>query len=316
MTESPAVLVTGVTGFIGSAVARRLLDAGARVYGLVRPHSARDRLSGLRGLDILEVESFAVEQLRRVLAGRRIELVCHLAAYGVTPGDDDPEVMLDANVTLVGRLLTSLASHSIRRFIHTGSCSEYGIPTAGRPIAETEPLRPASLYGASKAASVMIGTALAARLGMPFVTLRLFGVFGAGESPHRLVPYLATRLRRGEEVDLTPGEQVRDVLYVDDVAEAFLSAATADILTPYEVYNVCSGCPVRVREIAELVADGLGTARQKLGFGRRPYRPDEPMWMVGDNARFVTATRWRPRTSVEQGIRRYLEGGSEDPGRS
>jgi nucleoside-diphosphate-sugar epimerase len=164
------------------------------------------------------------------------------------------------------------------------------------------------LYGAVKAASVLCGNALASSLSIPFVTLRLFGVFGTRETPPRLVPYLISQLQKDRPVDLTPGEQVRDFLFEDDVAAAFLAAATAEGLKSGEAYNVCSSRPTRIRELAEMVADAMGKPRELLHWGERPYRSDEPMWLVGDNRRFREAvTNWCPTISLQEGIHRILD---------
>src|SRR5207249_2293640 len=113
-------------------------------------------------------------------------------------------------------------------------------------------------------------------------------------------------LKQHQAVDLTAGEQVRDWLFEEDVAEAFLRAAQSERLRAYEAYNVCSGRAMQVRELVELVANALGRPRHLLRWGERPYRTDEPMWLVGDNRRFLEATSWRPRTSVEEGISRVI----------
>jgi nucleoside-diphosphate-sugar epimerase len=192
-------------------------------------------------------------------------------------------------------------------FVYTGSCSEYGIPkNEGRPIVETQALHPVSLYGAAKAAAGVFGGILASQLGVPFVTLRLFGAYGPHESPERLMPYLIRHLEKDSPVDLTPGGQVRDFLFEDDVADAFIAAATSEKIRLYNSYNVCSSVPVRIREVGERIADEMGKPRDLLRWGARPYRGDEPMWLVGDFQKFTRATAWRPTTNWRDGVSRVI----------
>jgi len=304
-----SALVTGATGFIGAALVDRLLAENVEVTCLVRPRSARAYpLPADPRVHFVEVPSFETVILQSALAGISAEAVCHLASYGVQQTDRDIDQMVEGNVSIVLHLLQATAHWPLRRFVHTGSCSEYGYPgTEGTLIAETQPIRPQSLYGAVKAASVLSGSALAASLNIPFVTLRLFGVFGTHERPPRLIPYLISRLQNDEPVDLTPGEQVRDFLFEDDVTAAFLDAATSEGLESGEVYNVCSSVPTRIREVGEMVADAMGRPRDLLHWGERPYRSDELMWLVGDNRRFREATTWGPVFGLADGIRRLLE---------
>ena len=110
------------------------------------------------------------------------------------------------------------------------------------------------------------------------------------------------RLERSQPVDLTPGEQVRDLLFKDDVTEAFIQAARSEKTGLHRAYNVCSAQPMRIRELGELVAALLNRPRHLLRWGARSYRHDEPMWLVGDNRRFLQATEWLPRTSIEKGL--------------
>jgi UDP-glucose 4-epimerase len=308
MKPFQSALVTGATGFIGSVLVKRLLAEGVQVACLIRSrHRAPGALVSLAGARVIEISSFQVAELKAKLAGSSAETVFHLASYGVQQQARDTSQLLEGNVALLCNLLEATSEWPLRRFLHAGSCSEYGLPAQkGTPISESQVLRPTSMYGAAKAASFEFGNALALQLETPFVALRLFGVFGSHEAPQRLAPYLIQRLKHDQPVDLTPGEQVRDFLYEDDVTDAFLAAASAEALQLYEAYNVCSGHATSVRDFGETVADALGKPRQLLHWGERPYRPDEPMWQVGDNRRFAAAASWSPRFSVQDGIRRMI----------
>jgi len=302
-----AALVTGATGFIGAALSRRLARSGVRVTCLVRKDSARRGvLAGVPGLTVIELPSLETDPLHATLARVPAEVLFHLASYGVHPGERDGEQMMEGNVTLMKRLLLSTAALRLKRFIYTGSSAAYGLAAEPERLTEVHPIAPISLYGAAKAAAELQGSAIARDLGVPFVPLRLFGVYGIGEAEHRLVPQLIAHLRRGEVPSLTDGEQARDMIYIDDMVEALLLAATAPGIEPQTAYNVCSGEPVRVRAVAERVAALLGKPGADLGLGRRPYRSDETMWIVGDPRRFRAATGWRPKVGLTEGIRRMV----------
>lgn len=306
-----SALVTGATGFIGSALVHRLLAENVEITCLIRSRSI-SRMSSFveaRQIRIIEVPSFETSVLQSKLAGISAEVIFHLASYGVQQGDRDIDQLVEGNISLVLHLLQATAHWPLRRFIHTGSCSEYGDPGRERKlISETDSVRPQSVYGAAKAGSVLCGNAFASSLSIPFVTLRMFGVFGTREAPHRLVQYLISRLQSNQPVDLTSGEQVRDYLFEDDAVAAFIAAATtSNELNSGEVYNVCSSQPRLIREMGEVTADVMGKSRELLRWGERPTRPDEPVWLVGDNRRFREATgTWRPMISLHEGIQRMV----------
>src|SRR5581483_10458525 len=259
------------------------------------------------GVTAIEIPSFEPDKLRKALAGLSPEIVFHLASYGVQAPDRDGEQLIEGNIRLTAHLLQAVAGSPLRTFLFAGSCSEYGPPEAhGRLMAEDHPLRPTSVYGAAKAAAELYGNALAGQLKVPFTTLRLFNVYGPGEGPYRLIPFIMDHLLRYQPAELTGGEQVRDFLHCDEVASALIAAASAD-LHPHHAYNVCSGQPATVREAGELAADALGKPRALLQWGKRPYRNDEPMWVVGDNTKFHEATGWQPHMDLRTGIRRMIE---------
>lgn len=307
MKSLKSALVTGATGFLGSVLVERLLAERVQVTALVRPGSRALQKLTRPGVRVVEVDSWNAAALAMKLEDTRAEALFHLASYGVQQDQRDPVQMVDGNIGLVTTLLQVASHMRLGLFVHTGSCSEYGFPEAeGRLVDETHALRPASLYGAAKAASVIFGSILAAQLKVPFVTLRLFGVFGPHETSQRLMPYLIRNLRNNAPVDLTAGEQVRDFLFEEDVASAFVMAAKSDEIEHYDTYNVCSSFPARVREVGERIADLMGKPRELLRWGDRPYRSDEPMWLVGDHQKFSRATSWRPNITWRDGVDRMI----------
>ena len=308
MEMDAPVLLTGASGFIGGALALRLLDEDADVFCLVRTVELEAvRKRGIPKDRVIEISSFKHSELGPLVESIQPEYVLHLAACGVNPQFSDPEEILSGNVDLVTQLLLAVRDCPVKRFIHTGSCFEYAVHACEERLTEESPIAPDSLYGAAKAASVLYGNALAGKLKIPFTVLRLFGVFGPGEAPERLLPYLIERLMRDRPVDLTEGEQIRDLLFIDDVVEAYLTALLSSKLASRRAYNVCSGDGTRIKDLALAVARVLGKPSELLEFGKRPYRPDECMQILGNNQRFLQDTGWEPRTSLEDGIIRMVE---------
>lgn len=307
MNGKETVLLTGASGFIGGNLAQKLVKAGHRVICLVRPGSpGSSKLSNIEGIDLVAVPSFDRGVLAEALDGIVAEVVINLASYGVKPGERDPEMMIEGNISLLSALMQVTSEWPLKIFIHTGSCSEYAPPASDILIREGDPLRPQSLYGAAKAAGFILGSAMATDLGIPMVTLRLFGVYGVGEGPERLLPYLIEKLKNDVEVDLTAGEQVRDLLFIDDITDAFLAVVEKTDLQQGAVYNICSGKPVRIRDIAFSVARAMNKPETLLLLGKREYRKDEPMWLVGDNSIFRSATGWSPGINLHEGIERMI----------
>ena len=303
MSRFRSALVTGGTGFIGTALMRSLVANGTEVFCLTR----RRLQSPRPGVTMITAENSSEFELLSAVRSLSPEAVFNLAAAGVNPEDRQPGTLIAGNVGFLANLIQALGARPDLKFVHLGTCSEYGPAKQGHKLVEDDPLRPTSPYGAAKVASFLYGRVLAGEAKMRFVELRPFGVFGIGEAQHRLVPYLIAKLRRDDPAELTGGEQTRDLLYIDDVIDALITAAELDSLQPGEAYNVCSGQPVTVRNIAYMVADYLGKPRELLRFGERPYRSDEPMWLVGENRKFREATEWSPKIDLADGIRRMAE---------
>lgn len=300
-----SALITGASGFIGSALLHRLVSEGVEVVYLARPASRLLLDAAVaRKARRIEITHLDAAALAAALKGVTIEIVFHLAAYGVRPEDRDPLEMCKVNITGTAAVLSAVHEWPLKSFVSLGSCSEYSPAVPPALIREDHPLTMTGLYGAAKAAGGLYGAAMARQLGIPFLWLRLFSVYGPGEPAYRLTPYLIERLVHDMCVDLTPGEQVRDYLYIDDVVTALMIAASQPGLTGS--LNLCSGTPVTVRTMADTVRRTLRKPPALLTFGARPYRLDEAMWMVGDNSALCRATGWQPKITLEEGLKRMV----------
>tara|TARA_R110002020_G_scaffold15555_18_gene55280 strand:+ start:1327 stop:2283 length:957 start_codon:yes stop_codon:yes gene_type:complete len=297
-----SVLVTGATGFIGRHLCVRLARAGWDVTALQRSESDVD---GVRTRIV--VPQMSADAVSRALEGRRFDRLFHLAAYGVHPDDRDVSTMMQVNVCLAQRLVAEAATWPVRAVVMAGSGAEYDLRGVDGPVSEDHPLEAFKLYGATKAAGTLASAATARSLGAPLAVARLFGVFGSGEAPHRLLPSLVRDLSAGRRVPLSDGAQVRDVLSVSAVVDALMRLAdTLEADQGQHIVNLSSGHPATVRAFAEMTADAIGARRALLGFGDIPRRPDEVACFAGDPARLLALTDWRPyehlSTAIEEAV--------------
>ena len=154
---------------------------------------------------------------------------------------------------------------------------------------EDDPLDPKSLYACCKRAAHLVLGELFERERGKLAWARLFHMHGPGENPARLIPSVAAALRAGRPFPLSPGEQIRDHLDVRDIASALLHLAGARL---EGAVNVCSGHPVTLRAVLEMVGKALGRP-DLLRFGERPYLAGEMMNLSGAPARLFESG-WRP----------------------
>lgn len=294
-------LVTGGTGFVGRHLVARLMALGTTVTLLQRSAETPD------GAELLRAPDFSESVLAGALAGRRFDAVFHLAAYGVTPSDRDARLLEAINVAAPQRLARLAAGLEAKAFILLGSGSEYDFSTAEAPVAEDHRLERSAPYGESKARGGLAALAAAEEAGLPFALVRMFNVYGPGESPHRLLPSLTSDLLRDRPVRLSPATQLRDFLLIDDAIDALV--ATAEALFRQggrRVLNLASGKPVPVRTFCEAVARELGKPAALLQFGALAMRPGESLFFSGDPTRLAAFSGWRPRHDLEAGIARSL----------
>lgn len=296
---STRALVAGASGFIGVHLVRALMERGYEVIALVRRESTGLwRLSSLRQ-DIRLLYYDDVLSDRRGLDGIRADVCYNLASYGVDYRQHDERALVEGNMMLALDLVTLCKRIGVPRLVHVGSGFEYG--SSPSRLTEDSPVRPASLYGAAKAATTHLVMAAAGAAGVRVTVLRPFSVFGPMEGLHRFVPQVMRAVRTGTRLELTPGEQVRDYLFVEDLASAFVLAAERE-LPDRTIYNVCGDTATSLKDLVRLTCDVVSGDSSVFRFGSLPYRPHEIMQYVGDDSRFRSAVPWTPEHSLESAL--------------
>lgn len=299
------VVLTGATGFVGAALAKRLLvTLDCEVHAITRP-SGGDlwRLSGIENQIVWHKADLTNESaVRDLLATIDPDVVFHLATYYAPDSTGiDPRAIVDVNVT-AGLVLASACAKlpSLRLLVNVGTCAEFG--DLREPACEDSPLAPNSVYASTKAAGSIVMRQAAEEHGVPFTTLRLYNMYGEYEKPSRLFPHVVLSLIDGRDVPLTAGEQAKDYTYVGDVVDAFLLAAAQPDVSAGETYNIASGQTISIRAFIESIASHFPDAEDHLLWGAAPYRENE-MWFQGATADKARASLgWVPRQALDESV--------------
>lgn len=270
------IFVTGATGFIGGYFVRQALASGHYVRAIRRSASLIAAID--RKLEWLDVSLDAVGSPHF----EGCDAFVHFAAAGVSPKHASREELTYWNVTVPQLLLEKAYAAGIRRVVIAGTFAEYGLSANHYDLIPPDaPLIPTTSYASSKAACFVTCFATAIELGLELSYLRVFSAFGDGQYESNFWPALRKAALEGRDFEMTPGEQIRDYIPVEQVVLSFLYAVTrADMIAGSPVVlNVGSGVPVSMRVFAETWWQKF-QATGALKVGALPYRPNEVMRFV------------------------------------
>lgn len=295
------ILVTGAAGFIGNAVASRLIERGDEVLPIDDFSSGRSR-SVAMGVPVVACDVRDPAQLRSAFSGP-VDAIIHCAAQ--SSGEvsfDDPWDDMTRHVHATIRLLEAAVERGVPRFVYTSSMAAYGQPEV-LPVDETARLSPLSFYGAGKASAENY-VRIYERFGIASTILRPFSVYGAGQDLTNLRQgmisiYLAQLVRYGRIVVKGSLDRFRDFVHVDDAVSA-IEATLDHGESAGETLNLCSGRPTTVREVIDtlLRLAGKGWDCVEVTEGT----PGDQFGMYGDNSRLKELTGWSASKDIEAGI--------------
>lgn len=325
------VLVTGAAGFIGFHVARRLLADSRKVVGLDNLNAYYDpRLKEARRAELAKSDGFRFARLdladrHRVaefFAEHRFQHVVHLAAQaGVRYSLTDPHAYIDANIQGFMNVLEGCRHNDCRHLLYASSSSVYGANTR-LPFSTSDNVdHPISLYAASKKANELMAHSYAHLFGLPTTALRFFTVYGPWGRPDMAMYIFASAIMEGRPIKLFNfGNMRRDFTYVDDVVDAVVrlidrpakpdpdwsgaTPAPASSTAPWRVYNIGNNQPVQLREVVRLLEEAIG---RKAVCELVPLQPGDVPETYADIDDLAREVGFRPKTTIEEGIRRFVD---------
>jgi nucleoside-diphosphate-sugar epimerase len=291
------VFITGITGFIGRHLSKRLVNDGIEVSAIVRKRK--------------DVESFENDNISCFLYDNRVHLgsyfenegfdgIIHLASCFIKEHIfEDIDDLISSNILFSTKILESAVEAGIPWFINTGTFWQHY---------NNETYSPVNLYAATKQAFEDIARYYIQSSDTYFVTLKLNDTYGPGDTRPKIFNMWKDIAETGKTLEMSPGEQMIDIVYIDDVVDAYVKLM--NLLTNNDQkrnnlksFAVSSGKVISLKDLAEIFSHVSGKKLNIL-WGKTPYRKNEVMipWNRGN-----PVPEWEPRVSLEEGIKKLFK---------
>ncbi|QNI66464.1 NAD-dependent epimerase [Synechococcus sp. BMK-MC-1] len=331
-TASRPVLITGAAGFIGAALAQRLLQRGERVIGLDNLNSYYD--PALKQARLQQIEAVAppgawrfchqaleaADALNALFAQEKPRVVVNLAAQaGVRYSLENPAAYIQSNLVGFGNILEGCRHHGVENLVYASSSSVYG-GNRNLPFHEQQPVNhPVSLYAASKKANELMAHTYSHLYGLPATGLRFFTVYGPWGRPDMAPMLFAKAILAGEPIKVfNHGKMQRDFTYIDDIVEGVLRCcdkpATANpsfdpldpdpatAAAPHRVFNIGNSQPTELLRFIEVMEQALGREAIK---NFQPMQPGDVVATAADTTALEAWVGFKPSTPIEVGVEHF-----------
>jgi UDP-glucuronate 4-epimerase len=324
------VLLTGVAGFIGSHVCKRLAKEGYHVLGIDNVNDYYDvelkegRLNSIENdnFHFLKLDIVDKDRLEKAFDEFKPDYVIHLAAQaGVRYSLINPQTYIDSNITGFLNILEACRKFSPKHLIYASSSSVYGL-NKKMPFSENHHTdHPKSLYAASKKSNELMAHTYSDLFGIPTTGLRFFTVYGPWGRPDMALFIFTNSIIQGKPIKVfNGGEMRRDFTYIDDIVDGIVrlipSIPEQNIISdhfnpvpsisssPYRLFNIGNNKPVNLNYFIEKIEESLGmkAIRENL-----PMQPGDVEETFADISSLQKMINFQPKTSIEEGIPKFIE---------
>ncbi len=280
------ILVTGATGFVGNHVVNELLKNG---YSVVASSFSKEKAQKHDWFSRVEYVPFDLasssDENELFAYFNQPDALIHLAWEGLP--NYKSAFHVEENLPRHYAFIRNLVTNGLRNVTITGTCFEYGLQEG--ELSEAMPVLPGNFYAQAKNDLRIRVERLATEYPMSLKWVRLFYMYGKGQNPNSLLSQLQAALERGDDsFNMSPGDQLRDYLPIEKVAENIVKIA--DQRSVEGVINCCSGKPIQVKELVQEYLKEKNT-NIKLNLGFYPYSDIEPRNFWGDTTKLKTIIR-------------------------
>jgi UDP-glucuronate 4-epimerase len=325
------VLVTGAAGFIGCFTAKRLVERGESVVGLdnfndyydVGLKEARAKLlAGYDNFSMRRLDLADREGIEKLFAREKFDKVVHLAAQaGVRYSIENPHSYISSNIVGTLHVLEGCRHYGVEHLVYASSSSVYGANTKMPFSVHQNVDHPLALYGATKKANELMAHTYSNLYGLPTTGLRFFTVYGPFGRPDMALFMFTRNIIEGKPIDVfNYGNHRRDFTYVDDIIEGIIrtmdhtaqpneawDASCPDpgtSMAPYRLYNIGNQQPVELMRYIAVIEQCVG---KKATINMLPMQPGDVSDTWANTDDLARDTGYRPSTSVEEGIRKFVD---------
>ncbi len=296
------ILVTGASGFIGHAVCKKLVGK-YNVVATVSPFSKPSRLRGLRTkLSTIKIDLSNFGGVEKLFKKYKPNIVLHLATHGVYQyqQQDEDRIVMD-NYLITSNLLKASVEFGVEKFINTGSVFEYGSQSGKVKETDVDLTDILNKYSAVKMATTALANAYSEKLNV--ITLRPFTTYGPEEDMTRFFSATIRRALKSESIRIVKGV-IRDFVFIDDVAEAYLKSIEKSFNSG-EIINIASGDKSTLEETALLIKK-LTKSRSEIIFDEKYIRNKESKCWA-DITKAKKVLKWHPEYSLAKGVKKTID---------
>ena len=323
-------LITGVAGFVGNAVSRKLLDDGHDVIGIDNINDyydvklKTDRLNRLKNdrFKFYKLNIFNKDKLRDIFNQNKIDCVIHLAAQaGVRYSLENPQAYIDSNITGSINMLECCKDSKIKHFLYASSSSVYGLNNK-LPYSINDTVdHPVSLYASTKKSNELFAHTYSHLYRLPVTGLRFFTVYGPWGRPD-MAPFIFTdAIYKNKKIKIfNNGDMWRDFTYIDDIVEATVLASRiipepdaswtvenglkSASSAPYRIYNLGRGNKTNLLEFIEAIELAAGKKAIKEFKG---MQPGDVVSTHADSDELYSAIEFMPKIDVNEGVQKFVD---------